>query len=185
MSTYNYRHDPITQRTILVYAEKSDMFGVARANGSGHDFLSQNHTWIVGTKGGSHYLPSMEQAKQFVDGYIDAITRLFVAAQGVDVDAMRYSVKCPHCRSIHKGNLKGDNLDRTDAVVLKECPRTSRMIYTMIWEFTDATRSKRRPLGAPLSIPHLPKWDCKECFGSGEYVGFSRVEPCSECMPKS
>lgn len=184
MSTYNYRHDPITQRTILVYAENPDKWGVARANGHGHDFLCQNHTWVIGNKGGSHYVTSREEAQKFVDEYIDAITKLFVPSQGVDVDTMRYSVMCPHCRSVHKGELKGDSLNKTDAVALKECPKTSRMLYTMIWEFTDAARNTRKALGKTLSIPHLPKWDCKECFGSGEYIGFNQTEPCSECMPK-
>lgn len=186
MSTHNYRHDPITQRPLLVYSENTNKWGIARSNGgSGHDFLAQNLTWISGTKSGSHYLINREEAQRFADGYIDATTKLLVLPLGVDIGKMRYSVMCPHCRGVHKGSLKGDYLDKTDAVVLKECPKTSRMIYTMIWEFADTGRTKRRALGTLMSIPHLPKWDCKECFGSGEYVGFNKVDPCSECMPKS
>lgn len=108
-------------------------------------------------------------------------TMIQVNAFAIDKERLRFAFRCPHCDKTHKCAFKltgREDWDEIPESVRRNCPKTGEDVRIVV------RQSKGRSIVPFSDIDPLPQLDCKECYGSGEYVGFGTIEPCSTCLKK-
>lgn len=107
----------------------------------------------------------------------------------IDTSNGRFKFTCPYCNKVHINFLRFDYPDEKkwealhEEYISRECPRDPTKPKFTINMFS-GPKEQKIPAGPTGSIPQVPKYECTECYASGEYVGFTAKEPCSTCFPK-
>jgi hypothetical protein len=173
--------DPTTDTQIVVF-NWDDGFGVARQipNASHWQYLCPGTVWSYQNDGIK--FPTKEAAHKAAQDYLQslALSSVVVKPSLIDRTRCRFRFKCPSCDREHVTPLKSDTWATCASVVRRKCPKTDAAISVQLW-----TKSRDALTAPEGNIERLPNWDCKECYGSGEYVGFTSREPCSTCMKKA
>lgn len=108
----------------------------------------------------------------------------------IDTSNGRFKFTCPYCNNVHINYIQLQYEDNKKWEVLHEtficrlCPRHPDKPKFQINMFS-GPKDQKIPAGPTGSIPQLPKYECTECYASGVYVGFTSIEPCSTCFPKT
>jgi len=185
MTQYNYGKDPETGREFTIY-QRNDAFGqysIARRNAdaSSYQYLTESYGWIPKAEGGI-VRKTKEECEAIVRDYTDKLLRESIIPVLIDTTRLRVAFKCPQCGLVHKTQIKSDSWGLTNQVMRRGCPKIGKDFTVKLWEM----KMKRVVATcATGDIDPLPKWECKECFGSGEYTGLGLVDTRSLCFPKS
>lgn len=100
----------------------------------------------------------------------------------LDKTRMRVQFKCPRCGMGHKCQIKSDKWGEIVETIKRKCPKEGDdgvEFHIRLWK-----GDRDHPACALGDIDPLPAYSCKECWGTGEYVGFIKKEPCSTCFSK-
>jgi hypothetical protein len=193
MSQYNYGVCPELGTTIVVFEYSHGGrtgFAVARQNAgkNNYTYMTENLEFIADSNSPSVGVYKVKQeAEAKADAYRALVFNQSILPIMIDQTRMRFMFRCPHCCLVHKFAFGVATWDELTQIVNRNCPKTQEKVYVKIWNPVDPrfkTANKRQPTALVGDIDQLPKSDCKECFGSGEYVGFNHVEVCSTCFPK-
>lgn len=189
MSQYDYSRCPETGTKIVVYKKNDGSgYGAARKrlDADRYTYLCYDFTWADSE---AVSFATKEDAEKAVDRYIERVlNELTVLPVLIDTNRLRFAVKCPKCGLVHKGDSDAQGWDSVRQVIRRTCPKVGEEFLIKLWNASDPkfkTARAHQPAAPEGDIPLIPQWNCKECFATGEYIGFHQVEPCSTCYPKS
>lgn len=193
---------PVTGWNIIVFqGSSSGSWGVARNvrnQSQKYEYLDRNLNWASVNNRGVDKDEAYELAKRWIaHAEANRESTLFPDSNScnggamqpqpiipliLDKDRMRVQFKCPRCGMNHNTQIKSDKWHEIVEVIKRKCPKegeAGQEFHIRLW-----TGDRDHPAGTPGVIHPLPKYDCPECWGTGEYVGFNAKEPCSTCFPK-
>lgn len=174
-----------------------------------HIYMNDDNKWRVGVEnikdGGYHYLQqdlefgkrnetanlpnfgSQAIAEQICDEYLVKVKKITATPILIDQSRAICKFNCPSCRATHTRYFQKEWESVYPAIRIM-CPRNLSNVLVHLWNPVDPKfkRANKRSPTAPIGdITRLPKWDCKECYGTGEFIGLGLVDPCSTCFPKN
>jgi hypothetical protein len=107
----------------------------------------------------------------------------------IDFTKMRFKFRCPSCSRSHVSQIGLRYWDDLGMFVQRRCPKTPTTdpakFFVQLRKYGAIDPAKYAYTCATGDILECPRWDCKECFATGEYVGFMSVSRCGSCLPKS
>lgn len=173
---------------VYMNEDKKWRIGVENLSQGGYNYLLQDLEF--GKNGDTTNIPhfgSQAIAEQICDEYLAKTKKITATPILIDQNRAICKFPCPSCRAVHI-RYYNNHWDRVHPAIRVMCPRNLSNVLVHLWNPVDPKfkRANKQSPTAPIGgIPDLPKWDCKECYGTGEFVGLSLKEPCSSCFPKN
>lgn len=204
---YRYKC-PITGREIQVYECKdaqgkaTGKYGIARYKGGSVDpweYMHEDMSWrttyfqFANVSAATLKLEDWLARQPFPDNRpIDpkevAMSEPVIPLEH-DMNYVRIKFKCPVCGMKHITQIRTDNWPEVVQLIERRCPKVEAPKFQIkLWETykpTSKSPEQKKWLGVQADLTALPIWDCKECFATGEYVGFVKVEKCKTCFTKT
>lgn len=174
-----------------------------------HLYLNEDKRWRIAvesvTEGGYYYLQqnlefgkrneanniphfgSQAVAEQICDEYLAKIKKITATPVLIDNNRAICKFPCPSCRTNHI-RYYNKHWESVFPAIRVMCPRNLSDVLIQLWTPVDPKfkRANKQSPTAPFGdITTLPKWDCKECYGTGEFIGLNAVDPCQTCFPKN
>jgi hypothetical protein len=179
---YDFGICPENGQKMVIYESKSkkhgEGWGIARSQEGGYGYLTTDNQWV----GAEVFnLPTKEKAEERVKEYMRVVVETATHAYQIDQSNMRVRFKCPNCSLLHVTEIQSSNWKSVKQVIRRKCPKGGDPVGYIIrlW-----LADQSQPTGKPAKIDKLPVYECKECWGTGEYVGFRDAEPCTTCFGK-
>jgi hypothetical protein len=181
---------PENGQKIVVYDTTKDnktICGVARlrVGGGAFDYLDDNLVWQPSSLA---QFKTMAEAEAHYQKYMIKALAKVIIPLGIDKGLCRIEFKCPHCDLRHKCAIGVNYWEDAPEFITKACPKKKEKVTVRLWtkkveKHKDGDKIVHKLAAAERTVDPMPKWDCKECFASGEYIGFCKVEPCMTCFP--
>lgn len=114
-----------------------------------------------------------------------------VSALTIDTNSKMLKYKCPSCQKQHFTRLRvtGTYVD-INTIIPRKCPETAEIIEVLMrdasgWRCNASNIKESMNDLYPDEVPKQ-KGVCPECKGTGKYIGFTKIEPCSQgCLSPS
>ena len=186
MGQYNIGKCPINGNTVVAFegtASATGKFGLARSRSSSYEYLDANFVWqyvsnpiYVATSKEENEAKWQECLKLII--HVRPIVPVLI---DTSPGAMAIKYRCPACAAEHKSRVQADSFEQVRQVIERKCPKDAASAFTVrLWNGDEKARKPTAPFGP---VGRIGNEVCKECNGSGDYVGFTAVEPCSQCFP--
>lgn len=100
----------------------------------------------------------------------------------LDTNKFLANYECPICKIKHVTRIYSEIPDRVRELIPRRCPVTYKQIEIQFRHF--GSPNAWLCSGGTISEPETPMCPCPECKGTGEYIGFTSVSPCSNGCKK-
>lgn len=187
MAQYNIGKCPISGNTVVAFegtdSKSAGKFGLARSKSGSYEYLDSNFVWQhVGNP--LYVATSKEENEAKWQEHLKLIFSRSIVPLIIDKTpkalAMKY--RCSACGGDHKSKVLADTFEEVKQLLERKCPKDgTSVVIVRLWDGDDKARKPTAPVGP---IGRIGMDGCKECNGTGDYVGFTAVEPCSTCFPK-